>query len=349
MNVALFSTFTSIPPSSVRSPDSTGCFVNLYGKPIWVRDITWDWDWEVPDRDQVQTYGTTLGDVIRCGLKYQNQQMTNGRIPVCLLAKATNWRAHTPPFSVPGEVVHSTFTWTFAQPLWLPPNVPLTIEIGHMNDFVVDSPAVDQTVDVTLRGTIDDSGLEPAVIDIPYATAFLGAVQSTVVAATTGLAPMVTEQTAQTDLFNPFSVPLNIDRMQYEISVSSHGSDELGGANNTNFAPTDATSAQDQTSLLNASQNYALDRRYVQMKLTSSHGRNLVKDFLPIGAIIPSTTRSWETRSVLDPAAYYVATLHEEMPLFTDRGALPFQMRVGLSLVGSRRLKAEEAFDTYWR
>ena len=85
------------------------------------------------------------------------------------------------------------------------------------------------------------------------------------------------------------------------------------------------------------------------MKLTSSHGRNLVKDFLPIGAIIPSTTRSWETRSVLDPAAYYVATLHEEMPLFTDRGDLPFQVRVGLSLVGSRRLKAEEAFDTYWR
>src|SRR3990172_7018197 len=310
MNVSLFSTFTSIPASSVRGPDSTGCFVNLYGKPIWVRDITWDWDWEVPDRAVVQTYGTPLGDAIRCGLKYQNQPMTNGRIPVCLLAKATNWRAHTPPFSVAGDVVHSTFTWTFGAPLWLPTNVPLTIEIGHTNDFVV---------------------------------------QSSVVAATTGLAPMVTEQTAQTDLFNPFSVPLNIDRMQYEISVSSHGTDVPGGAANANFAPTDATSAQDQTSLLAASQNYGLDRRYVQMKLTSSRGRNLVKDFIPIGAVIPSTTRAWETKSILNPAAYYVATLHEEMPLFTDRGELPFQMRVGLSLVGSRRLKTAEAFDTYWR
>ncbi len=349
MNVSFFSTFSAIPVSSVRSPDSTGCFVNLYGKPIWVRDITWDWDWTVPVRAAVQTYGTSLGDAIRCGIKYQNQPMTNGRIPVCLLAKATNWRAHTAPFSASGAVVHSTFTWTFASPLWLPPNVPLTIEIGHTNDFTVNSAAVDQTVDVTVRGTIDDSGLVPAYIDVPYATAFLGAVQSKVVAATTGLVPIVTEQTSPTDLFNPFSVPLNIDRMQYEISVSSHGADVAGGAANANFAPTDATSAQDQTSLLAASQNYGLDRRYVNMKLTSSRGRNLVKAYLPIGAVIPSTTRAWEARSTLAPAAYYVAFLQEQMPLFTDRGTLPFQMRVGLSLVGSRRLKTEEAFDTYWR
>jgi hypothetical protein len=349
MNVALFSTFTDIPPSSTRSPDLTGCFVNLYGKPIWVKDITWDWDWTVPERDTVQTYGTTLGDVIRCGMKYQNHQITNGRIPVCLLAKARNWRTHTEPFQASGAVVHSTFTWTFASPLWLPPNIPLTIEIGHMNDFVVQSPAANQTVDVTIRGTIDDSGIEPEYIDIPYATSFLGAVQSNVVGGTTGLEPIVTEQTAQTDLFNPFSVPLNIDRMQYEISISSHGTDVAGGAANANFAPTDATSAQDQTSLLAASQNYGLDRRYVQMKLTSSRGRNLVKDFLPLGCVIPSTTRSWEAKSVLAPAAYYVAFLQEQMPLFTDRGALPFQMRVGLSLVGSRRLTIEEAFSTYWR
>jgi hypothetical protein len=234
--------------------------------------------------------------------------------------------------------------WKFPTPLWLPPNVPISIEIFHQNDFVVDVAFGTQTVDVTARGYLDESADVPEYVDIPYATSFLGAVQSTVSAGTTGLAPVVTEQTKQTDLFNPFTVPLNVEKLLYEIGVSSHG---LEGVTNANFAPTDATSAQDQTSELLAGQNYALDRRYVMIKLTSATGRNLIKDFVPIGTVISATTRCLDTKAVLEPGNYYVAFLQEQMPLFTDRGTLPFQMRTGLSIVGSRRLAIDEALSTY--
>lgn len=348
MNVSLFSTFSNISPGGVKSPDATGCFVNFYKHPIWIENIVFDWDWTVPTRTQ-QTYGTPLGDAIRARILYRNNPMTAGFVPVNLLARSENWRTNTPQILAETQVLHSTFTWRFASPLWLPPNVPLSIEISHQNDFTVNVPAPAQQVDVTARGYWDETDGIPEYIDIPYATAFLGKVQSNVVAATTGLEPPVMEQTAQTDLFNPFTEPLNVDRLQYEISISSHGID-LSSSLNANFAPTDATSAEDQTGLLLAGQNYGLDRRYVAIKMTSSSGRSLIKQFVPIGSVIPSNSRSLDTRAVLDPGSYYIAFLQEQMPLFTERSSaplLPFQMRTGLSLVGSRRVTVDEALNTY--
>lgn len=344
MNVSLFSTFSGLSPGVVKAPDSSGCFTNFYRYPIWIRDIIFDWDFLVPSRASSLTYGVPLGDTIRASIKYRNHPLTSGYVPVNLLCPATDWAANAPSLTAAGQTIHSTFTWEFTTPLWLPPNVHLTIDLLHQNDFVVDVPFGAVEVDVTARGYLDETAQTPDYVDVPYGTAFLGAVQSTVVAGTTGLAPTVAEQTAQTDLFNPFTVPFNLDRLQYEIGVSSHG---LDGVVNANFAPTDATSAQDQTSQLLAGQNYGLDRRYVQMKLTSSTGRNLIKDFVPIGTVISSTTRSLDTRATLSPGHYYVAFLQEQMPLFIDRGTRPFQMRVGLSLVGSRRLSLDEALSTY--
>jgi hypothetical protein len=348
MNVSLFSVLPGILPGGVGHPLSPDAFTNNYKYPVWIEDIVFDWDWAVPVRT-AQTYGTPLGDAIRAKLVYRNNPLTNGFVPVNLFCRADNWVANTPQILQSGLTVHSTYTWRFPAPLWLPPNVPLTIQIQHQNDFTVAVAAPAQDVDVTFRGYLDETGVPPEFIDIPYATAFLGKVQSNVVGATTGLEPPVAEQSAQTDLFNPFTEPLNVARLQYEISISSHGNEGAGGAN-ANFAPTDATSAEDQTSQLLAGQNYALDRRYVNFKMTSSSGRSLIRDFTPIGAVISSNNRSLDTRSVLAPGNYYVAFLQEQMPLFTDRqanAALPFQMRVGLSLVGSRRLSRAEALGTY--
>lgn len=350
MNVALFSTFSNVPPGGVKSADATGNFVNFYKHPVLVEDIVFDWDWTVPART-AQTYGTTLGDAIRVLLKFSNNPITNGFIPVCLLARTENWRECTPQILVATQNLHTSYVWRFARPIWLPPNAKITVQIAHINDFTVNVAAANQTVDVTLRGKLDESDRIPQYVDVPYATAFLGAIQSNTVATQTGLAPPVTEQTAPTDLFNPFDIPLNVDRLQYEISVSSHGMD-YGSTLNANFAPTDATSAQDQTGLLLAGQNYGLDRRYVTMKMTSSAGRALVKDYVPIGSVISSNSRTLDTKAVLEPKHYYMAFLNEQMPLFTDRKpapGLPFQMRTGISLVGSRRLTVAEAFSTYNR
>jgi hypothetical protein len=334
----------------VDGPDTPDAFNNKFPYPILVNDVVIDWDWNVTSRSLVKTYGAPLGDAIRISLKYKNHPLTSGLIPVRLLARITDWRSSTPPFSsataTSGNTVHSTFLWRLPRPLWMAPNTTLTVQVSHQNDFTVDIPAGPQDVDVTVRGELDESGIVPDYIDLPYASFFLGNVLSTT-GAQTGVAPVVTERTGQTDLFNPFDQPLMVDRMQYEISVSSHGKDLDNGAANANFAPTDEVSAQDQTALLNSGQAYGLDRRYVQLKMTSSKGRNLIKDFIPIGNVLSSTNRAMAANTILHPKHYYLATMQSQMPLFTDRGPLPFQMRTGLSLVGGRRLTMREADRTY--
>jgi hypothetical protein len=351
VNVALFSTFSAISPGGVDGPDTGDAFRNSFPYPMWVRDIVIDWDWNVTSRSQVKTYGAPLGDAIRIGIKYKNHPITNGLIPVRLLARITDWRSSTPPFTVAtstsGTTVHSTFLWRLPRPLWIPPNSGLTIQVGHVNDFTVDVAAGAQDVDVTVRGDLDEGGVEPQYIDLPYAAHFLGQVLSTVSGGSTGVAPIVTEKTGQTDLFNPFDQPLNVERMQYAISISSHGKDADNGAANANFAPTDETSAQDQTSQLASGQSYGLNRRYVLIKMTSALGRNLIKDFIPVGNVLSSTNRAMALNTVLEPQRYYLATLQSQMPLFVDRGTLPFQMRTGLSLVGTRRLTMHEADRVY--
>lgn len=344
MNVSFFSTFSGLSPGIVKSADATGNFVNLYGHPVWIEDIIFDWDWTTPVRT-TQTYGTPLGDAIRARLTYANNPLTNGFVPVCLLARSENWREVTPPIVAKNQAIHSSYLWRLKNPLWVPPNAKITVQVAHQNDFAVNVPSTAVVVDVVLRGRLDDSDSIPEYVDLPYATAFLGNVLSTA-GSPTGVAPPVAERSAQTDLFNPFAEPLNVDRLQYEISVSSHGLDAQGGVS-ANFAPTDATSAQDQTSLLLSGQNYGLDRRYVNMKMTSSTGRALVRDFVPIGSVISSNERSLDTKALLDPQHYYVVDLQSQMPLFTDRGPLPFQMRTGVSLIGSRRLTPAETFSTY--
>jgi hypothetical protein len=213
VNVSLFSSFSGISPGGVKTPDTSGCFVNFYDHPIWIEDMVFDWDFTIPTRT-AQTYGTPLGDAIRASIRYRNNPMTNGFVPVNLLARTENWPESTPQMLARGESIHSTYIWRFPCPLWLPPNVPLSIELFHQNDFTVNVQADAQRVDVSARGYLDESGDVPEYIDIPYATAFLGAVQSNVVAGTTGLEPPILEQTAQTDLFNPFTEPLNIARLQ---------------------------------------------------------------------------------------------------------------------------------------
>ena len=347
MDATIFGTIASLGPGVVKSPDAgagSGSFVNLYPYPMKVRDIILDWDWTVPSRAVQQTYGAPLGDAIRLRAVYRNHPLTNGYVPVNLLARITNWVASTPSFIQAAQVVHSTFVWRLPTPMWLPPNVPLTISALHQNDFTVQSAATSAlSLDITVRGELDESGVPPPYIDIPYGSAFLGAVQSTA-GPPTGVAPPVTERSGQGDLYNPFDQPLNVERLSYEISVSSHGKD---GATNANFAPTDATSAQDQTNQLLAGQNYGLDRRYVTMKLSASIGRALIKDLIPIGSVLSANDRSLDLKTILDPRQFYVATIVSQMPTFTDRGSQPFQMRTGISIIGSRRLTLQEAGIPY--
>lgn len=345
MNVSLFSTFSSIPAGGAAGPDNASdAFVNFYGKPVWIQDIVFDWDFTIPSRASASTFGAPLGDAIRAQIKVGNHPLTAGFVPVCLLGRINNPRASTPALRTAAQSVHSTFTWRLPEPLWLPPNVPLTIIMQHQNDFDVDSAAASQTIDVTARGVLDEQNTIPETVDVPYAAPYLTPVQSTVTGGTTGVAPPVISQSGQTDLFNPFTVPLNVERLSFEISVSSTG---LDGAQRANFAPTDAISAQDQTGALVIGQNYGLDRRYVTMKMTSGKGRSIVNNYVPIGVVIPSTSRSWDMRTVLSPADYMVAFISQQLPLFTDPGTLPFQMRTGLAMVGSRRLTLREFAATY--
>ena len=346
MNVSISSRFTNIPFGGVASPDESIGFTNIFPSPILVNSIVFTWFWTVPSRTSVNTYGTPMSDVLRVRMDYGNQPLTNGFVPIDLLGRSVNWRTTAPSIIIAGQVTETCKEWRFPHPLWLPPNQQIRMQVQHQNDFAIGVKEVAQTVSVTMRGYLDESDIIPQWIDIPYATAYLGTIWGAA-GASTGVEPMVTEQNKPTDLFNPFAVPLCIDHFKYLIGVSSNG---LNQPTSTvaNFAPTCAVDAQDQTSLNLIGQNYGLDRRYVRIKMTSSTGRSLIKDFAPIGSIISSAWRRLDTKAILDPAQYYVAILQSQMPLFVARNTgLAFQMRTDLGMLATRRLTPAEALVTY--
>jgi hypothetical protein len=341
MNVTLFSTFSSIPAGGLAGPDSSGCLVNFYPSPIWIDDIVFDWDWTIPSRGVAQTYGAPLGDAIRANIRWQNHPLTSGFMPVNLLGPARNARAATPALRTAAQEVHTSLVWRLPEPLWLPPNVPLTIQLRHQNDFTVASAAASQTVDVTVRGVLADDHDIPDDVDLPYAAPYLTPVETDTSGGTTGVAPPVIAQSGQTDLFTPFEQTLNLERLTYYVGVSSTG---LDGATRANFAPTDATSGQDQTGALMSGQNYGLAQRYVTLKMVSGKGRALVRDYTPIATVF-GPERSWSTRALLSPGDYYTAFISQQMPLFTE--TLAFQMRTGIGMIGTRRISLRDAIKTY--
>jgi hypothetical protein len=205
-------------------------------------------------------------------------------------------------------------SWKLPNPLYLPANAKLDVQIQNTVDFstaaighgfTFDTAQGNATVRVTLAGRFAKPYETPDVIDIPYVAKFLGTIFGTSSSTTAGQEPPQTEQSGPTDLYNPFSVPMTVERFLYEISCA-------GTDSSATLIPVDGTTIQIGTG------SQGLDRRYVTMRLTTHDNKAIVRDYTPIGAIFSATDRSWQVNTVLMPQGYYLIDLSEQRPIVNN-------------------------------
>lgn len=128
-----------------------------------------------------------------------------------------------------------------------------------------------------------------------------------------GGAALFTDVSAESDLVNPYDEPVFVRRMVGRI-------------------------ARDR--LVDAQYfNQALVGSALQLRMTSSSGRAVLRDSAPFTHVFPPTHKQWLTNSVLPPQGYYVAAIEQNYASFGALSANTFQPIIGMS--GYRKVRAQ--------
>lgn len=304
--------FTNVAPGGASGPDNPNAFINQTGFPIWVDEFRFYWS-DIPTPGGA-VIPTLEGDVVRVSIEYGREPITANFVPLNLLCRAIN-PEETAPFTVGSAPnFRNSMAWKFPQPMYVEAGRKFDIQAQNLNDFaaaantagvVFDTTQQNLTLRAFVVGRYAEPGDEPDTIDIPYASKFLGAVFGSNPGTTSGAEPPITTQSGPNDLFNPFNVPLLIERFVYEISTTA----------------ADATAALipcDGTTIQAGVGSTGLDRRYVQIRVTSHDNKAIVRDYTPIGAVFSATDRSWQVNTILIPRGYYFVDLLEEFPILSS-------------------------------
>ncbi len=356
--IVLASNFTNIP-HGIKLPDDTNAFFNRRSYPILIEEVSFAWPSQV---SQFPMNGsavpTSLGDVLRAKITYQGVPITSGFVPINLLTRIKNWDVNVPSLGLP-ETSPINRTWTFPAPLYVPANGKVEIQHQQQNDFFTSAaaPILTPPDRVTLRGR---RGLgPPSTIDIPYPASWHWQVwgSDVIVAGVhqVGLSAPITEESGPTDLVNPFNYPLAVERFIFEVSRTGYADDATGNlAHITALSPVDGlqpgglvTGGAIASLAGGSSVGAPFEERFVSIKLSDFSGPPIVRDYLPLAAILSQNTRSWPCRSVLGTNEYYKVSLYDNPGLFAanplgDAATIPFQARTGISIIGSRRVPKPE-------
>lgn len=358
--IVLASTFPFVTPGNVVQAGASDAFFNKWPFPILIDEVSFDYAPAINGNNVGQIGNSNLGDVLRTKIVYQTVPVTNGFVPLNLLSRVKNWEVNVPgvaSFGGFGSSPDRNVTWTFPAPLYLPVNGKLDIQLQAQNDFFSNNGLpVSTNVRVAVRGRI--ASLKPATIDIPYAAAFLGSVfgQSVLVNGVqqVGLSAPQTEESGPADLYNPFNEPMAVERFVWEVSRTGYLQNGANAANVFGYAPADGlqgggaiANGGTNLPLIGASIGAPFAERFISAKITDHTGHPIVRDFFPIAAILSNNTRSWPCKSILGPLEFYRAIFYENPGLFAanplgDAATPAFQARVGVSIIGSRRVPNPE-------
>lgn len=160
------------------------------------------------------------------------------------------------------------YTWRFPRPLYVP-NTELLVPT------ILNSPlsgSTTLTVDISYVCRALLRGDSPKVIHMPWAAAFHGVIYNT------STSSSFTEESMESDLVNPFNVPLNLQRFVSARPVAQ---------------------TFDQRDL------YTRD---VLVRLSDSMGRHAVKDATPIGHLCNMADGGyWNVNSVMAPKSFFIS------------------------------------------
>lgn len=267
--------------------------------------------------DQTTAFQTGIpsinGGDLRVQLRLGTDQITQAYVPIWSLGKSHNMcaGANSTGGSAGGAVTNiqlnsSIYGMRLSSELILYPGEYIEPMFYHAG--VLDTGSI--TPRIIVKGRAMSAGAKRQ--SLPWVSFFAGVLQPANANAT--------EETRETDLVNPFGVPLYVDRMSGLIAARIVSGPSVGI-----FGPYGIPAAID------AGLNYCL------MRLADESGRPIIRDQTPLGHIFQMQTYTWEMKSTMPPNSFYKAYLAEN---YGSINSAVYKLQAYLSLIGKRAVKS---------
>lgn len=239
------------------------------------------------------------GHVIACRLDLGDFALTNGFIPVFSFGKAINLAAEQPNaglftvgVTLPPQF-YAEYTVNLSRPILLPPGAAIRPQFQHRGQTTA---AID--VHMTVFGRKLPLNAEiPQKISLPYWAAYTGKSFT--------LGTVDADQSSESDLYNPFDVPLRMERFIGRVGFQAASSAFSSAAVTGEWEGSQWL----QLSSAGPSQTLADSLGQITCSITDSLGAPIVKKLTPFRLVFDAFSRSWPINHELPSGAYYNVVL----------------------------------------
>jgi len=243
---------------------------------------------------------------LQAELKINDIPITRNFVPMSAFGKSHTYEDNrTSPTTM-------VFNWKLKKPLYLRSGEVLTVSIQNASiDF---DTAISEMIEVTYIGRgIMNKDYENAIIDgqvktyRPWVTAFIG------VRRELGTSDF-TDRSTETDLKNPFDVPMLVEHFVGRMSIDGMDPNYQGG-----------TSGIGSDAYLG----------YTFCRMWDSASKIIVRDPTPFGHLFHMSNKIWTVNSILPPKGFYIIDLDEQVSVVDDADF----MTPIVSMVGYREVQ----------
>ena len=242
-----------------------------------------------------------FGGTIWCELIMGSYKLTNGSIPVWNFGRAENILGEV-KFDALNQTAHYAYSWRLPRPLFIPAGAVVTPNFTHTG-------FVQETLNVMVGYSARTVFTKPKRIYMPWVAKYASKVFNPITDADTDIS-------TELDLVNPNSEVLHLQRFVGRTQRLS------------------TLQASSETS-------QPVPSQFLQVRITDSYGRPVLRNYAPFRSVFGSLTRSWEldNGAILDPESYYIVNLRKDAmsivsPLLENDSTQAF-----VSMVGWRELE----------
>ncbi len=290
---------------------------NPFQGPMWIDEIRF----RLPGGAAVTGAGQAWSSM-RVELKLGNIPLTYGFVPISLLGKVQNDLA---------EGVYSLgspdcFTWKLPKPLYVPARELLRPTIYY--DTYAGAPAKTVTIIYACR-PVEKGTPAPSVLQVPWVTYFQPPYLSCSLEAP---AVNTTNQSAPSDIFNPWDEELHVQRFIGRLMIQNHG--ENSGYLGLSDAAMDMSTGAIRCGTLVSAQD--------------SFNNILIRDRTPFAHVFDFIDRAWTVNCILPPKGFYLFTLERIWDTYVPPTAtdfVPVIATLGISMVGWREMRVRGPSD----
>lgn len=233
------------------------------------------------------------GALVGCRLDLGDFQLTNGYIPVYAFGRAENLVAEQQSDGAnPPAAAYATYIARLSRPIYVPAGATIRPQLQHRG---LTSATVDVHVSAFGRQLPKNAPL-PQKLVLPFWAGYT--------CKTFTLGTVDSDNSSESDLANPFDVPMLMDRFVGRIGYYSGGqfvfSTSMAEMENSNFGFT--------TNINTPNIGDALGQ--ITTSIVDSNGYPVVKKLTPFRLLFDAETRSWPLSGyTLPPNSYYLVSM----------------------------------------